>query len=522
MKLQVVLSLALASALLFTMAACGSANSSISNAPIDPTVITSSPSAVTPAGKDTLVFALDMEPASLDPYMHTKQQGFTTATLMLETLIKKRADGTFMPWLAKSWEFVDDTTVIFKLRDDVTFHDGSKFTAEDARYSLALGAESSFSKTLFGSIDSVQTKALDMYTLELKLQSPYASLLEALSSFRGAMLCKASREAMGAEAYGRAPVGTGPMKFSRWIAGDRIEMDAYSGYWGEPLPFKKAVARIIVEASARAIELETGGVDIAAELAFSDWDRIRKDPDTRLLSGESQSISFILLNNSMEPFTDIRVRQALAHALDMDALVRTVYQGNATVADSYYIPSILGYQKVGPMEYNPVKSKQLLAEAGYSAGLTIPYYTTETQINLSVAEVVKNMWGQVGVDVDIKIIDLATLTALNNAGKCTVSCMAPAVAIPDPDAALMIWPIYRTISIRHNDPQVQKLLDQGRVTYDTAQRAAVYGELQSYLFSKTYNIPVAFPKAAFGTRAYVTGLSFPPSLVLDLTQVRFS
>lgn len=131
-------------------------------------------SQVTPSGKNDLKFAIDQEPASLDPYMHTKQQGFTVGTLIFETLIKKDKKGEFIPWLAKEWEFIDDTTLIFKLRDDVTFHDGSKFTAEDAVYSLVLGATSSFSKTVFASIDTENTRVLDEYTFELKLLNPYA------------------------------------------------------------------------------------------------------------------------------------------------------------------------------------------------------------------------------------------------------------------------------------------------------------------------------------------------------------
>ncbi len=530
-----IISLLLAMVMVLGLTACGqSSGKADSNAPApggesasaapgsESSSAAPAPTAATPAGKEDLIFALDQEPASLDPYMHSKQQGFTVGTLIYETLIKKDVGGNFIPWLATEWEQKDETTFVFKLRDDVTFHDGSKFTAEDAAYSLVLGSQSSFSANLFGSIDPDATKALDEHTLELKLKAPYAPLFEALASFRGAMLSKNARETAGEDAFGRAPVGTGPMKFKDWVSGDRIEMEAYEGYWGEALPFKKAVARIIVEGSARAIDLETGGIDIAMELPFSDWERIEYNPDTVLIAGESQSHSFILLNNSMEPTNNEKVRKALAHALDMENLVKTAYQGHATVADSFYAPSILGYKQVGPYEYNVEKAKALLAEAGYPDGVKMQYFTMENQINMTVAEVVKNMWGQIGVEVDIQIVDLATQTQLNNDGKCPAASMAPTVAMADPDAGLMIWPIYRTISIRHNDQHIQDLLDKGRETYAEADRVAIYGELQDYLFEKCYSIPLAFPRAAFGTRAYITGLEFAPSLVPDLTQVKFA
>lgn len=477
--------------------------------------------APTPEGKNDLIFALDSEPASLDPYMHTKQQGFTVGTLIFETLIKSDGNGGYLPWLATEWEQVDETTFIFKLRDDVTFHNGSKLTAEDAAYSLALGSQSSFSATIFGSIDPENTKAIDEYTLELKLTTPYAPLLDALASFRGAILCKEAREEMGADAYGRAPVGTGPMQFKEWVSGDRIEMEAYEGYWGEKPPFVKATGRIIVEASSRSIELETGGVDIAMEVSFSDWSRIDESPDTVLISGESQTMTFLLMNNSLEPFDDINFRKALAHAINMDALVNVAYQGKAKAANSFYIPSLLGYMQVGPYEYNLELAKEYLTAAGFPNGTTITYYTQETQVNMAIAEVVENMWSQIGVKCDIQMIDLATMTEMNNAGQITVASMGPAVAIADPDAALMIWPTYRTISIRHHDEYVQELLDRGRSTYVDSERIAAYQELQDYLFEKCYSLPIAFPLSAFGTRSNITGLQFAPSLVPDLAQVRF-
>ncbi len=365
MKKKSILSILLTTVFILSLAACGGSQatgpSAGSSAPTTSGAASTpegTPPAATPAGKDNLVFALNQEPPAIDPYSVSTPQGLTVSTLLHETLIKKDANGNYIPWLAESWEQIDDTTFRFKLRGDVTFHDGSKFTAEDAAYSLGVGATSTYTSMIFGSIDTENTKAIDETTLELKLTVPYAPLYEALSSFRGAMMCKTARESMGAEAYSRAPVGTGPMMYSDWISGDRIEMVAYDGYWGEKPPFKTATARFIVEGSSRSIELETGGIDIATDIAFSDWERIESNPDLRLLAGESQSHSFLLLNNIMEPTTNELVRKALAHALDMENLVKIAYQGQAVVADSFYTPNILGHKTVGPYEYNPELARQ--------------------------------------------------------------------------------------------------------------------------------------------------------------------
>ncbi|NLW16254.1 MAG: ABC transporter substrate-binding protein [Firmicutes bacterium] len=469
-----------------------------------------------------LTIALPGEPQTLDPYAHSNQNGFICTTLVFEPLIKKDDNGEFYPWLATEWEFLDDTTLRFKLRDDVTFHDGSKFTAEDVLYSLAVAAESSFTKNLFGCLDIAGSVIHDPTTIDVKLKYAYAPILEALASHRGAMISKAVYEASSREELGRKPIGTGPMRFANWFAGDRIELETYQNYWGEPLAFDKFTARFIVEAASRSIELETGGVDIAFDLAPADWERIDKGANTQLIGGKTHGISFLCFNNSMPLFSDIRVRKALAHALDLESLVKTVWQGQADVADSYYSPNIFGYKKLGPWEYNPEKAKALLMEAGYADGLDITYITYESRVNLAFAEVIENMWKQVGVNTTVQVVDLATFTTMNNNGEIPVSLMTNTAVIPDPDAALLAWPTHRTISLRHNDGHVDELLEKGKMSYDQEERSAVYQELQDYLWSKLYTLPVAYPKSAYGASSRIENLPFYPNLCPDLTRIRFA
>ena len=251
--------------------------------------------------KETLTIALPVEPATLDPFAHSNQNGFICTSLVLEPLIKKNDDGELIPWLATSWEYVDDTTLHFSLRDDVTFHDGSKLTAKDVKFTLARLAQSSFTSTFFQCIDYENITIEDDYNLTVKLLYTYAPLLEALATLRAGIVSEDIYNEMGPDAFARNPVGTGPLKFTRWVTGDRIEMEAYDGYWGEAPAFKKFVARVIVEASSRTIELETGGVDIAFELAAADWNRIDENPETQLISGNTQGISYLCLNNSLAP-----------------------------------------------------------------------------------------------------------------------------------------------------------------------------------------------------------------------------
>lgn len=474
--------------------------------------------------RDVLRVALAGEPDSLDPYGQSHEAAQTALMLVNERLLRTDLEGNIYPWLATGYEIVDDTTIHFTLRDDVFFSDGSKFTAEDACYSLKYAAESSFTTSLFGGIDTEGFVIESDTEFTLKLKSPNAAIIPAIASPRAMMISKNYFESNPIEVYSRQPMGTGPLKFEEWVAGDHFSFTKNENYWGEAPAFDNCVMRFISESSSRSIELETGGVDIACELGLNDWARVDENPNLKLISGETLGTKFICFNQIIKPFDDYNVRMGLLHALDLDALVYAVFQGTASVADSYYVPSILGYKPVGPMTYDPELAKEFLAKAGYNESnpLKFTYTTYQNTVNITFAEVVQAMWAAVGVEVDVNVIDLSSFATMNNNGELNVSFMTTTAALADPTAALLIWPIARTISVRHGDQHIQDLLDKGATTYDVEERKAIYGELQDYLWEKMYCMPVAFVQQAYGAQSYVENLPFYPNLRLELDRVTFS
>ncbi len=474
-----------------------------------------------PVIKETLTIATHGEPQTLDPYAHSNELGFYVTHQIYENLIKVDEEGNYIPWLAKTWTQEDELTFVFELRDDVYFHDGSKFTAEDVAFSLALASTSSFTTNLFGPIDPEGFVILDDYKIEVHLKAPSAPLLAALATTQRGMVSKNYYETASQEDIARKPMGTGPMVFQDWVVGDRIVLKANDNYWGSPLAYKSFVSRFIPEASSRAIELETGGVDIAMNLAPADWERIDNNPDTVLISGNTQGTVFLTFNNSIEPFNDINVRRGLAHALNYDALVQVAWSGQATVADTFYAPAIFGHKKLGPFEYNIEKSKEYMALAGYQDGFTFTFNTYESSRNQKFAETVQAMWAEAGYTCNIEMTDVAQFTTMNNDGKLNVSLLTTTAVIPDPAAALLIFPTSRTISVRHMDKHVDELLDKGLTTYDQAEREKIYGELQEYLWEKLYVVPVAFPMEAYASTKNIINLPFYPSTFPDFTLINF-
>lgn len=475
------------------------------------------------ATRDTLTIAISAEPPTLNPYDASTDPTFQVSEPLFETLLKAE-DGEYKPFLATGYEIVDDLTIHFTLRDDVYFHNGEKMTADDVVFSLCYAAQSNFTNTLFGAIDVENTKALDDLTVEVKLLYPYAPLMEAIACYRGAIMSKKAYEEMGAEAFGRAPVGTGPMKLDHWYDGDRFEMSYFEQYWGEKPAYDKIVYRVIIEGSSRTIELESGGVDIIFDAPVADWSRIEDNPNLKLLSGQSMSMVYLCFNNSMELYGNENIRKAVAYAINIPAVARTAYQGTAEAAQGFMAKSIPGWKQEGPWEYNPEKSKEMLAEMGYTEAnpLEVKFVTFQQPYYNACIEIIQSMLAEVGILSTIDMVDLATFTSMNNAGELPMTVMANGASIPDPANALIAWPLSRTISLRHNDQHIQDLLDAGVQTYDMAERAEIYGELQDYLFEKIYLLPLAYPMKAYACTADIQNFGYVASGIPDLSAIQFA
>lgn len=471
--------------------------------------------------RDSLVIALGQEPPTLDVYAASNECVFLVTETVFESLIKN-VDGEFTPWLATSFDIVDDTTIRFELRDDVTFHDGTNMTADDVLFSMSLAQASNFTNTIFGALDIESSNIIDDYNIEFKLQYPFAPIMEAFASYRGAIYSKEAYESMGSEEFGRAPVGTGPMAFSQWVAGDRVELEIFDEYWGEQPAFDKMVYRIILEAASRTIELETGGVDIVFDLSTTDWERIEEDPNLQLLKGNSLTMTYLCFNNENELYGNELIRKAVAYAIDVEPVARIAWNGHAEPADSFMATSIPGYKKLGPWEYNPEKSKELLAEAGYEDGLTVEFVTFQQQFYNAAIEVIQSMLSDVGITANIEMVDVATFTAMNNAGELPMTVMSNSATILDPASALIAWPLSRTISLRHNDQNVQDLLDAGVQTYSMEERVPIYEELQDYLWEKLYLLPLAYPQKGYAASATITNFPFVSTGIPDFAAIEFT
>jgi peptide/nickel transport system substrate-binding protein len=331
------------------------------------------------AQKDRLVLGQVLEPPHLDPTASTAAAiREVLYANVLEGLTRIDRQSRVQPLLAESWTVSDDRrTYRFKLKEGVTFHDGAPFGAADVAFSFAraaaLDSTNALKGLIFAGIETIETP--DPATAVLRLKEPNALLLYFLGWADAAIFSPAS----AAETKTK-PVGTGPFRFVRWVKGDRIELQRFEAYQGEKPPLRSVVMRYIPDPSAAAAAVLSGDVDAFPNFPAPEvLPQFRNDPRFAVEIGATEGETILAMNNGRKPFDDVRVRRAVAHAIDRKALIEGVYVGQvaATPIGSHFSPLHPAYVDLtSAYPHDVAASKALLAAAGYpdgfSARLTLP------------------------------------------------------------------------------------------------------------------------------------------------------
>lgn len=363
-------------------------------------------------GEKTLTVAISKEPATLIPYESNDTGTSPITHQYCEALLTVDADMNLQPCLAESWEQVDDTHYRFHLRENVTFHDGSPFTADDVLYTLEQCVASPAVSGTIGPVDLENTVIEDDHTIVIALTEPFPGFLNICSLDIMGIVSRSAMEA-DPEGYASKPIGTGPFQFVEWATGDYIMMEANENWWGGDIAFDKLMLRYIPEATTRSVEVESGGVDIA-NVDISAVPTIAENPDLSLINVPILNTSYVSFNCGVEPFDNVKVRQAISLAIDCDAIVEAIYGDYSETAKSFISPVMWGYCEADSeyMGYDPERAKELLAEAGYADGFSC---TMISNGNQSMAEMIQSYLAAVGINVELNVTDFSNwLDALIN------------------------------------------------------------------------------------------------------------
>ena len=299
------LSLLLALSLALSLVACGGNNGNEGGETSDPTGGETS---------DTLRIAVASDMTSMDPHVGKEIAAVVVTNNIFATLLAKDENGDIIPYVAESWNQVDDVTIDFKIREDITFHDGSPCTAEDVAYSLNRAIDSAYVSYI---IDyASEAEVLDEYNVRLHLKAPFLGALVNLTVPFTAIVPKDIVES-DPDGFLEHPIGCGPYEFVEWSHGNYCKIKAYDDYFLGKAKTENIIFRIIPEASQRTIALENGEVDLIYDLAVNDISIVESNPDLQLYQNESVTTWYLALNCQDPILSDVRVRQAIAKGINV-------------------------------------------------------------------------------------------------------------------------------------------------------------------------------------------------------------
>lgn len=349
-----------------------------------------------------------IEPVTLDPLKEFSEKNHTIIQQIFDGLVRFDSEGRIEPALAVSWSRLDPLTMEFKLRGGVRFHDGEAMDAEAVRFSLDRFADpqGGFPGAGFlGSIEKVEV--VGKLTVRVKTRFPDGVLLHRLAGL--VTIVPPRYIAAHGEAYfGAHPVGTGAFRFVSWDAGSRIVLGANEDYWsGGPSRFKELIF-LFLPIEKQVEGLLAGDVDIVTELPGTATLKVMKNASTRIIKRESFYTIGASVNMSTGPLVDKRVRQALNHAIDREALIRYDLLGNGKALASLTMAGEIGHDpSLRPYPYDPHKARRLLAEAGYPKGVRLRV-VVKAQGERTM-RIISNQLKKVGIRLDVRQTTDATV-----------------------------------------------------------------------------------------------------------------
>ena len=476
-------------------------------------------------GNKPLIVAQGADARTLDPQKAIDTPTVRVYNQIYDGLVKKDNDMNIVPGLAESWNKVDERRTIFNLRKGVKFHNGETLTAKDVKFTLDRMKNQPTVSFLISEIELINV--IDDYTVEIVTKNGFGPLLSHLSH-PGAVILNEKAVTNSSERYDQNPVGTGPYILDKWLAGDRIFLKANPEYYLGKSAIENIVIKAIPEGTNRTIALETGEADIVYDVDPVDIDKIKSNNDLKFLYEQSLGNSYLGLNTQHKPFDDVRVRQAIAYAINVDDIIEVVYKNTAIPGSSPISPKIPGYNKdVKNYEYNVEKAKKLLAEAGYPNGFKTSIWINDNTSRKDIATILQDQFKTLGIDAAIETLEWGAYIDRTAAGEHDMYILGWVTVTGDPDYGL--YPVFHTSAHGragnrsfYSNATVDRLLDEARISTDQEKRMDNYREIQRIIQEEIPSITMVYNNQNVATQKYVENFVLHPTGYFNLYNVNFS
>ena len=461
-----------------------------------------------------------------------------------ETIVRNMYDGLLVrdpamkvvPQIAVSWTQPDPLTYDFTLRDNVHFHDGTLLTPQDVKFTIdrvlsgKIGGQTNPRRDLLGPMERVDITG--PHAVRFVLSKPWP-LLPAMLPFQE-IVCRTFVEKVGDQGMVTQENGTGPFKLAAWHHGDSIVMDRFNGYYGGapdippvgPARVARLVYRIMPDNSARVAALLAGDVDLINSLPVTSMQQVQANENTRVAAVNGTRTFFLAINNAKPPFTDVRVRHALNHAVNRKLIISKLLNGLAVPLNGVLSPDAFGFDPNLPAyAYDPAQARSMLAAAG------VPHLSLTIDTDGSgkeISEAIVSMFSRAGIDAKVRVWDTSVIvpiwrnaqqrkdhdlfyTSWGNASLDPSDIMMPAVHSGG-----------RGNSAGYSNPQVDKLLDAAETETDRAKRAALYQQAQAIIHNDAPWVFLWLPQDIYGVSRRLKGFTPSPSGMIDLSRATVS
>ena len=482
----------------------------------------------------TLTIVRPTDPVSLEPNLETTAPGAWVYFNMLEGLLTLDTKMQVQPSLATSYEVMSPTRVRFKLRPNVKFHDGTPLNAAAVKftYDRALkGTPPARWASLAGSLDGAEV--VDNLTVDIVTREPYGPVLRTLAMYCMGIVSPTAVGKLGAD-FSRAPVGTGPFKFVEWKTNTHVIIERFPDYWGDKALLDRVIFKVVPEEGARMIALQTGDADMVLFPSPALLPALRKDAKFTVHETTGIRVVFAGFHAGMPPLDDVRVRQALLHAVDRKAIVDNIMEGSAGPAMGVLAPGVFGYKDMQLDKLYPfdrAKAKALLAQAGWTPGSDGFLQKGGQRLSLSwlaargrypkdgeITEAIQAMFKDVGVEAKVQVLEWAAVFQQVRGNPFNHHMFTLGWVTSNADADYSLYALFHSKQVppagwntsRYSNARVDTLVEQARRSLNQSEREKLYFEVQDILAKEMVWIPVYTTKEIIAARANVKGFTIHP------------
>lgn len=513
-----------------------------------------------------LVIGVDKEVVSLDPHNSNDSASAQVRMNIYETLIYQNPDGELEPGLATEWEQVDDKTWNFKLREDVTFHNGQAFTAEDVKATLERVQDPNVASSvafLFEMIDEVEV--VNDHEINIITNEPFAPLERHLAHSTAGIMSKGlidkdyenalseggldvtldeyyeEREA-GEESFSdyaskmnnigqvinSEPDGTNHLKLKNRKAGDEVVLERFEAFNNGERFFNTVTFKVIPENGSRVGELETGGIDVATGIDTSSISRIDSGSDTEIIEKDSVRTTYLGLNEKKELFQDENIRKAIAYAIDREDIVNGIFDGMGIPSKGPLAPPVWGYnENIEAPEFDLDKAKEYLSKSSQPDGFKTTLWVNEDEQIIDTAVYIQEQLKQINIDVDIEQMEWGAYLENLVEGKQDMFILGWTTVTADADYGL--YALFHSKNhgsagnrIFYTNKKVDELLDAGRKETNEDKRYDIYKEAEQIIVDDGQSVFLAHNTFFIGVNnKNATGFKLDPAGAVHIQEVKF-